>query len=143
MGEASSCIQSIWVQTAASSSEQDMWWQSVTTSCVQSMYWQNVPATTDQAMWWTGIPTYVHSLTINPVFAPYNTYSCTEDGLNSAQIAANIAAQINASDPYCTATVTLDGDRAVCRGFYDQHATAPLQLAERMSLIEFQKPERM
>ena len=32
---------------------------------------------------------------------------------------------------------TVDGNRAVCRGFYDQHATAPLQIAERMSLIEF------
>ena len=33
------------------------------------------------------------------------TYSCYEGSLNSAQIAANVAAQINASDPNCTATV--------------------------------------
>ena len=33
------------------------------------------------------------------------TYSCYEGSLNSAQIAANVAAQINATDPNCTATV--------------------------------------
>ena len=33
------------------------------------------------------------------------TYSCYEGSLNSAQIASNVAAQINASDPNCTATV--------------------------------------
>ena len=33
------------------------------------------------------------------------TYSCYEGSLNSAQIAANVAGQINASDPNCTATV--------------------------------------
>jgi len=37
---------------------------------------------------------------------------------------------------------TLDGKRAVCRGFFDRYATAPLQIAERMGLIEYQKPER-
>jgi hypothetical protein len=42
-------------------------------------------------------------VTINPIFERYHTYSCTEAILNSAQIAANIAAQINASNPYCTA----------------------------------------
>jgi hypothetical protein len=33
------------------------------------------------------------------------TYSCSEGSLNSAQIAANVATQINASDPNCGATV--------------------------------------
>jgi hypothetical protein len=33
------------------------------------------------------------------------TYSCYEGSLNSAQIAANVAGQINATDPNCTATV--------------------------------------
>ena len=33
------------------------------------------------------------------------TYSCYEGSLNSAQIAANVAAQINTSDPSCMATV--------------------------------------
>jgi len=30
---------------------------------------------------------------------------------------------------------TLDGDEAVCRGFYDQHKTQPLQIAERLELV--------
>src|ERR1019366_9191495 len=33
------------------------------------------------------------------------TYSCYEGSMNSAQLAANVAGQINASDPNCTATV--------------------------------------
>jgi len=43
---------------------------------------------------------YQHWVTIGSV-----TYSCYEGSLNSAQIAANVAAQINATDPNCTATV--------------------------------------
>jgi hypothetical protein len=31
---------------------------------------------------------------------------------------------------------TLDGDNAVCRGFYDRHATATLQLAERLGVLK-------
>lgn len=30
-----------------------------------------------------------------------------------------------------------DVDQAVCRGFFDRHATAPLQIAERLDLIEW------
>ena len=52
-----------------------------------------------QAMWWQGDPNYVHWVQIADA-----TYSCVEDGLSSAQIAQNIAAQINANDPYCTAS---------------------------------------
>jgi hypothetical protein len=55
--------------------------------------------TTDQAMWWQGNPAYNHSVTIGS-----STYSCVEGSLGSAEIAANIAGQINASDPNCTAT---------------------------------------
>jgi hypothetical protein len=34
---------------------------------------------------------------------------------------------------------TLDTDKqAVCRGFYDRHATPVLQLAEAMGVVEFQ-----
>jgi hypothetical protein len=55
--------------------------------------------TTDQAMWWQGNAAYNHWVTIGSA-----TYSCLEDSLNSAGIASNIAAQINASDPNCTAT---------------------------------------
>jgi phage tail sheath gpL-like len=49
------------------------------------------PATLSDAM---------HSVTIGTAI-----YSCAQDGLSSAEIAQNIADQINASDPNCTATV--------------------------------------
>ena len=55
--------------------------------------------TTDQAMWWQGNAAYNHWVTIGSA-----TYSCLEDSLNSAGVASNIAGQINASDPNCTAT---------------------------------------
>jgi hypothetical protein len=55
--------------------------------------------TTDQAMWWQGNAAYNHWVTIGSA-----TYSCVEGSLNSAGVASNIAAQINASDPNCTAT---------------------------------------
>jgi hypothetical protein len=32
---------------------------------------------------------------------------------------------------------TLDGKQAVCRGFYERHATAPLQIAARLGYLEF------
>lgn len=31
---------------------------------------------------------------------------------------------------------TLDGDNAACRGFFDNHKTAALQIAERLGLIQ-------
>ena len=33
---------------------------------------------------------------------------------------------------------TLSGDNAVCRGFFNRHKTTPLQIAERMGVIEYQ-----
>lgn len=33
---------------------------------------------------------------------------------------------------------TLEGDNAVCRGFYDHHSTNPLRMAERLNLIEWE-----
>jgi len=51
------------------------------------------------AVWWQGNPNYVHWVKIGDT-----TYSCIEDGYSSAQIAQNIAAQINANDPYCAAS---------------------------------------
>jgi len=33
---------------------------------------------------------------------------------------------------------TLSGYQAVCRGFFDRHATAPLQIADRLGYIAFQ-----
>jgi hypothetical protein len=32
---------------------------------------------------------------------------------------------------------TLSGDNAACRGFFDRHKTGPLQIAERLKLIEW------
>ena len=55
--------------------------------------------TTDQAMWWQGNAAYNHWVSIGSA-----TYSCPEDSLNSAGVANNIVAQINAADPNCTAT---------------------------------------
>lgn len=37
---------------------------------------------------------------------------------------------------------TLSGPQAVCRGFYDRHVTALLQIAQRMGLIVFQEPPK-
>jgi hypothetical protein len=56
--------------------------------------------TADEAMWWQGNAAYNHWVTIGSV-----TYSCLEGALNSAGVANNVAAQINASDPNCTAIV--------------------------------------
>jgi len=58
------------------------------------------PATLSEAM---------HSVTIGSA-----TYSCAQDGLSSAQIAQNIADQINASDQNCSATIGgPDGDNDI------------------------------
>jgi hypothetical protein len=32
---------------------------------------------------------------------------------------------------------TLDGGNSVCRGFFDRHKTTPLQIAERLKLVEW------
>lgn len=32
---------------------------------------------------------------------------------------------------------TLDGDNAVCRGFFDLHPTQPLQIAARLDLVTY------
>lgn len=37
---------------------------------------------------------------------------------------------------------TLRGPQAVCRGFFDRHATAPLQIADRLGLLKFTDPAR-
>ena len=56
--------------------------------------------TTDQAMWWQGNSTYTHTVTVAGT-----AYSCVEGSLTSAQIASNIAGQINTSDANCSTTV--------------------------------------
>jgi hypothetical protein len=32
---------------------------------------------------------------------------------------------------------TLSGENAACRGFFDRHRTGPLQIAERLGMIEY------
>lgn len=32
---------------------------------------------------------------------------------------------------------TLEGDNAACRGFFERHPTAPLQLAERLGMVRW------
>jgi hypothetical protein len=34
---------------------------------------------------------------------------------------------------------TLSGDKAICRGFFEQHPTLPLILADRLGRIKFQE----
>lgn len=36
---------------------------------------------------------------------------------------------------------TLDGEQSVCRGFFNKHKTQPLQIAERLDLIEYTVPK--
>lgn len=38
---------------------------------------------------------------------------------------------------------TIGGREAVCRGFFNKHKTAPLQIAERLGLVEFQEGKQM
>jgi len=59
--------------------------------------------------------------------------------LQPGRLALMVAeAKANDSAIICHSTLYReDNDNAVCRGFYDRHHTAPLQLAERMGLIEF------
>lgn len=105
-GSGSSCVQDIWWEQATTSCEQDIWWQSVSTSCVQAMWWQGDHESCVQAMWWQGNANYTHYVQIQSQSHGWNhIYGVQEDGLNSAQVAQNISAQINASDPYCAATV--------------------------------------
>jgi hypothetical protein len=65
----------------------------------QALWWQGSVATTDQALWWQGNAAYSHWVKIGS-----NTYSCLEGSLNSAGVASNVAAQINASDLNCSCT---------------------------------------
>lgn len=51
-----------------------------------------------------------------------------------------MVAQATAADSAIICHSTLDGDNAVCRGFFDRHATGPLQIAERLGYLEFISP---
>lgn len=49
----------------------------------------------------------------------------------------DMVAEATANESAITCHATLDGDNAVCRGFFDLHATQPLQLADRLGYIEW------
>ena len=85
-------------QTSPSCVE-SMFWQSGQ-SCVQALWWQGSTLSCIQALWWQGNAAYNHWVTIGS-----RTYTCLEDSLSSGGVANNIAAQINASDPNCSASV--------------------------------------
>lgn len=68
------------------------------------------------------------------VFRPDNLMRL-EPGRLVAMVAETKA---NESAIICHSTLYRDHvDNAVCRGFYDRHPTQPLQIAERLGLIEF------
>lgn len=48
---------------------------------------------------------------------------------------ATMIAEATANESCIPCHNTLDGDQAVCRGFYDNHATQPIQLAQRLGFI--------
>jgi hypothetical protein len=48
-----------------------------------------------------------------------------------------MVASATKSDSTIICHETLDGAHAACRGFFDRHATAPLQIAERLGFIEW------
>jgi hypothetical protein len=51
----------------------------------------------------------------------------------------DLVAQNTSRDSALTCHTTLDTPyHAVCRGFYDKYKTTPLQLAERLDMIEWQ-----
>jgi phage tail sheath gpL-like len=105
-GGVSSCVQAIWWQSASTSCEQDIFWQSASASTDQAMWWQGDHESCVQALWWQGNANYTHYVQIQTQAHGWNhIYGVQEDGLSSAGIAQAIAAQINASDPYCAATV--------------------------------------
>ena len=83
---------------AGSDDKVTLWYQNL--SFVSPAIGGTEHPTTDQAVWWQGDGAYSHWVKIGTA-----DYSCIEGALSSADIASNIAAQINASDPNCTATL--------------------------------------
>ena len=54
--------------------------------------------------------------------------------LQPGRVAEMVRKATNESAIICHAT--LDGDNAVCRGFFDKHPTSTLQIAERLGVVE-------
>ncbi len=49
----------------------------------------------------------------------------------------SMVAQATKADSCIPCHQTLDGKQSVCRGFFDRHQTAPLQIAQRLGLVKF------
>lgn len=47
----------------------------------------------------------------------------------------DMVAQATAAESCIPCHQTLDGQQAVCRGFYNKHKTQPLQIAERLGFV--------
>lgn len=52
---------------------------------------------------------------------------------------AEMVKEAKSKDSTIVCHSTLDGPNAACRGFFDRHATQPLQVAERLGCIEWQE----
>jgi hypothetical protein len=63
------------------------------------------------------------------IFRPGNLMRL-DPGRRDEMVASAVAAE-----SAITCHDTLDGDNAVCRGFFDRHATAPLQIATRLGML--------
>jgi hypothetical protein len=61
--------------------------------------------------------------------------------LEPGRLAAMVAeAKADESAIICHSMLYQDDiDNAVCRGFYDRHPTQPLEIAERLGLVEFDR----
>jgi hypothetical protein len=70
------------------------------------------------------------------VFRPGNLMK-----LAPGRLAGMVAdARADSSAIICHSTLYQPGvDNAVCRGFFDRHPTQPLQVAERLGLVEWQE----
>lgn len=69
------------------------------------------------------------------IFHPGNRMS-----LNPGRVEQMVADAVQ-DDSAIVCHSTLDGPNSVCRGFFERHKTAPLQVAERLQVIEFVEVE--
>lgn len=60
--------------------------------------------------------------------------------LNPGRVEQMVADAV-AGDSAIVCHSTLDGPNAVCRGFFEKYRTAPLQVAERLQVIQFVEVE--
>jgi len=66
------------------------------------------------------------------IFRPGNLMSLQEGRVES------MVRQATRNESCITCHETLSGFQAVCRGFFDRYATAPLQIADRLVYVVFQ-----